>query len=216
MRRFLIDFSSDIRTCSYCGSFFNTGFLCSGCWQKMPWSQNGHVLIRGDNSGSQFILKYLFDWKANENRVCDALLTSLKGGFDQNVFRKLAALHIRRHVVMSQPKAGVNLVIVPAPSKHSRADHAFAWGRALSDILDSKFVPSLEAIAVGNQKNKTRSERNVLELKGHENFSEFQGTVVFVDDIVTTGATARAAYFALGRPPHFEVWSIAYRHLAAE
>jgi len=38
-----------------------------------------------------------------------------------------------------------------------------------------------------------------------------QKTVVFVDDVITTGSTAMAAYIALGDPENFEVWTLAHR-----
>jgi len=37
--------------------------------------------------------------------------------------------------------------------------------------------------------------------------------VIFVDDVITTGATARAAWLSLGRPERFVVWSLARRLL---
>ncbi len=37
---------------------------------------------------------------------------------------------------------------------------------------------------------------------------------IFADDIITTGATARAAHKALGTPKHFEVWVLAQRALS--
>jgi predicted amidophosphoribosyltransferase len=36
-------------------------------------------------------------------------------------------------------------------------------------------------------------------------------TIVLVDDVMTSGATALAAYMALGDPQLFEVWTIANR-----
>lgn len=37
------------------------------------------------------------------------------------------------------------------------------------------------------------------------------GTIIFIDDVVTTGSTARAAWKALGCPDFFEVWCIAFQ-----
>lgn len=34
---------------------------------------------------------------------------------------------------------------------------------------------------------------------------------IFIDDVVTTGSTAMAAWYALGKPPLFQIWSLAYR-----
>jgi predicted amidophosphoribosyltransferase len=37
------------------------------------------------------------------------------------------------------------------------------------------------------------------------------GPIVFVDDVITSGATAMAAYMALEDPSRFEVWTLANR-----
>ncbi len=54
-----------------------------------------------------------------------------------------------------------------------------------------------------------RAEREFCPVK-NANFPP-QARVVFADDVLTTGSTARAAFKALGKPSGFEVWAIVWR-----
>jgi predicted amidophosphoribosyltransferase len=72
-----------------------------------------------------------------------------------------------------------------------------------------------------SQKKKSRTQRFKVSLEWAENFTptDFRNqsagkTLVFVDDVLTTGATARAAWKTLGKPRDFAVWTLAQRSLA--
>jgi predicted amidophosphoribosyltransferase len=61
------------------------------------------------------------------------------------------------------------------------------------------------------QKFKKIQERKVRDFKFLGDSIDKSKHYIFVDDIVTTGSTANAAWFALDMPDLFEIWSLAYR-----
>ncbi|MGZ6460356.1 MAG: ComF family protein [Bdellovibrio sp.] len=113
-----------------------------------------------------------------------------------------------------------NLIIVPAPAKKfGDHDHAYLFAEGLSHALGATLLPCLKKHSLKSQRGSGRGERALLEMEIVENISkdvDFSPNTlwIFVDDILTTGATARAAHKALGSPQNFEIWTLAYRSLS--
>jgi predicted amidophosphoribosyltransferase len=90
--------------------------------------------------------------------------------------------------------------------------HAERWGQALGDVLSCEHKCLLEPEGRALQKKLSLSHRGAKKFSLIEDFScEPDERVVFVDDVVTSGNTAWAAFEALGQPPGFEGWSLFYR-----
>jgi predicted amidophosphoribosyltransferase len=109
--------------------------------------------------------------------------------------------------------------IVCPPSKTGRPDHAYRMAKLLAEKLDLEFVPEalklVERQRSGiSQKDLDRVGREQIRYEAPEKNS-LSDNIVFVDDILTTGSTARAAYIALGKPSRFRVFVWAYRPLIA-
>ena len=69
------------------------------------------------------------------------------------------------------------------------------------------------------QKTKSLFERKRRRMSLREDFSvpwTKKTALIFVDDVVTTGETAHAAYRALEQPKNFEILSLCYRPKLAE
>lgn len=65
--------------------------------------------------------------------------------------------------------------------------------------------------ALTPQKRKSAKDRFRRQFKLKPGIRVKGARIVFVDDLITSGATALAAYRALNSPVDFEVWTIARR-----
>ena len=159
----------------------------------------------------------LFHWKPGESDLLSNLILNLKGAGASMAWDFYAASFAQKYVPALP--VGRRLRLVPAPSKTGGPDHATLFAQALARHCGAEFCPCLRKISQASQRGGSRGDRALIEMElvekntvMPEDWSEVLW--IFVDDIVTTGSTARAAELALGRPPHFEVWVLAERSLS--
>ncbi len=156
----------------------------------------------------------LFRWKKDSPGFLSELIYTLKGGGHSDLQAWLAHLFwTKNHPLIRRGSR----VFVPAPAAVPASDHAATWAGslALSSMRGLYWSPLIRTQGV--QKRKSQVERGGVRLaeRGARISDQerlwSQREVVFCDDIVTTGSTALAAFEALGRPPQFRVWALAYR-----
>lgn len=168
----------------------------------------------------------LIDWNDENNQFIRRIIQSLKGSRGSPLFATLAVEFFLRIQQISSVISDQPAVLIPCPSApllktksffsiNKPFNHGFFWTQCLSDktgypIYSILFYPALDTA----QKKKDillRKKRyficNNLENLPNNHF------IIFADDVVTSGATAHAAYKALGKPKPFMVWSIFWRKL---
>lgn len=202
------------RNCLQCGSFrAGDSLFCQSCERKLIQSAQSKAMTWPVREGFINGLCY-FTWIPNKNRPLSLLIEGLKGGRLKKAWQFWAT-----QLVTSFPTDFPTLlqaefqnpVIVPGPRpKTQDCDHALVFAQSLGNLTGWKIKDCLQKESAQSQKGLGKLERQLIELSSSEIFSDDQA-VIFVDDVVTTGATAKAAYLALGKPKKFFVLALACR-----
>lgn len=200
--------------CLNCGSFIvQEGGLCVACNAScIDLEATKDLFISG------LPVKVLFNWRPGESDLLSKLILFLKGGKAVWIWRHYAQWLAKREI--GTINHALPLYIIPAPAKkRGHKDHAYVLGEALVSLIGGRLFPCLSRVSTTHQRFADIHERSFAEmevLEKYTNSEDLAGTAVwiFVDDVVTTGATAQAAYRALGCPANFQVWALAHRSLS--
>jgi predicted amidophosphoribosyltransferase len=194
--------------------------FCTICWeQSLRWlNQAGELLQEPPPSLQTSAIEVwsLFSWSLLNDSDLRPLIYALKGGGLEPVFLKLAEhFSFERGLERLQAHYQDAVLVMPPSSVSGRAraqnDHAWQWAHALGQIWQ---IPVWDGFAATgpskSQKQQSLMERQKRELVATEPLPQ-QKQIIFVDDVITSGATAFAAWKALLSPKHFQVWTIASR-----
>lgn len=204
--------SDQLRCCAHCGiSFGAIDLYCQECWRTLDKFRIGG---KGRIQEHAFLPIFaLFLWGFGAHRISQ-LIQDLKGGrldhANQRLAQELLVLRIDREAEPKRP-----MLFVPAPPKiPGFRDHAYSLAKACAKECSGE----LKSLLIRNQgrdqksgNRKARQEISFGSLDRQLGLKLKSVQVVFIDDVVTTGSTVRAAYEALGNPPNFEAWAIAFR-----
>lgn len=201
--------------CLNCGSLIaGEGLLCRPCRMTLARLEQTKI---ANNFPLRVVAHYA--WSPGQSDLLSRLVSALKGPGARGAWKFYAKDFSRKRALTLQGRHR-RICVVPAPSRTSaKKDHAYFWGEALAESLGAHFLPCLKKSSKNQQRGASRGERALVDIELNEISTEGvdipTGTLwIFADDILTTGATARAAHFALGSPPHFEVWVFAQRRLS--
>ncbi|GIL17123.1 MAG: hypothetical protein BroJett040_08740 [Oligoflexia bacterium] len=212
MQRVLQKIYLSLQSCLNCGSQVRISelLLCPDCQEK--------ILFYSDQDQGIDRLS-LYTWIPNRSSIVSRVVMNLKGHHYMFVYLAYADLLLER-AKQKEIRISADTIIVPAPPRRTGdRDHAHHLAEAISLRTGCVLALALERESAEMQKNLSRQERQKSQMKLHEKFTQdaVRGRgILFVDDIITTGATARAAWLALGSPKRFHIWTLANRSSLAE
>jgi hypothetical protein len=186
-------------------------WLCEVCAPFFEQQKN-HGWVRGyDHS-----VLSLYTWTQARHRLNQRVIYSLKGAGPNELYFDSAVSMCSLRLSLGEPL--INPIFVPSPRSNRlfEDDHAESFCKALANVLGAPQLQALKRKSQSVHRRKSRLERQLtaqarFELNNKSSIEILQkqmGTVVFVDDLITTGSTARAAWQILGRPSRFEVWTL--------
>lgn len=152
----------------------------------------------------------LFFWVPDQDRKVSNLMMTLKGGELTDAVQFYVSAFVSR-LNCAIPE---NSVLIPCPATHKNRPHAQLLAKSFSEILQIPAMDVLKKCGTNeSQKTKSLKQRQSSTMVCAIDLSDKY--VIFIDDIVTTGATAHAAFKAIGACRGFEVWCLAHRRLLA-
>jgi len=205
-----------IRACAVCQTYFPpTDWLCSFCWKVLEREYlHSRYIYRVEKKLSHF---RLLDWHPDNYQTVKSFVYSLKQGGPDFLFKRLALEMFSRLVHFNLWNKQTIPIFVPAPfRKVNQKDHAGQLAHALSYYFGGNVCDLLKRSEnYDSQKNKTRRQRVKIELQKILSIPSDR-TIVFVDDVLTTGSTARAAFQTLNCPKKFFIFTLIWKRPPAK
>ena len=200
-----------LRACAVCQSYTPPcDWLCSFCWKSVE----REYLYSEDSYRVEKKLPHLrlLDWHEDNHHIIQNLIQSLKGGGPDFIFKRLSLEMFSRFVHLGLWNKKIFPVFIPVPSnEENKSDHAFLLAKALSFYFCGAFESPLKKTKNSSfQKRKTRRQRILLEIESKKIIPP-EKTIILVDDVLTTGATARACWQALNQPKNFFIFTLAWK-----
>lgn len=211
------DVWSYLRICHFCEGFeFKpTSLLCVHCkkqlYEQSQLSQKEVFLDLG------FKAYTWCNWTKENDPLLRSVIYALKGGYLKAAIQELCIeASLQLNAVLKN-----NPILLPAPAKSlHQKDHAFQIAQSICDLYDLQLINAFERIKSDKlQKSKTRKQREAKTLKLKEDLSSkqkdlifnSQQPLIFIDDLITTGSTAKHAFYALKSNERFQALSLFYR-----
>lgn len=193
----------------------NKKHYCEVCFQYLKNTMAEHLIHRGDE---KYDLFSLWNWSPlSERPILENLLISAKSRASAQPLRPWVIEFLTRRLRFSTINFENTAFVVPPSERlfnHSLA-LALEFTRAL--CLEGK-IDLYELRVTKNSNVKTTkdlslSQRRLIGKKLFDlpHIEKNYRTWILIDDIVTTGFTAKRVFKTLGEPKDFEVWSLASR-----
>lgn len=200
--------------CWNCGSLsWSLTTLCHTCFLKLEDEVKSSQCGKNIESFPLYCLLEL----NSKNGIGFQWIYSLKRSqCHRKNFSMAAELLIRQAVINYQNLQGY--VFITPPSSHS-VDLTLRIAEQLNSSFYNNLhdpVPTTTGLFSKLKKTKkSQKNLNIIQRRMKEYLwdgpSLTNEKVIFVDDVVTTGSTALAAWEAIGKPKDFKIWCLGYR-----
>jgi predicted amidophosphoribosyltransferase len=205
---------SRVHVCLKCGSFFvQRSLFCRPCYAVIrDLYSYPYLSERSQPLKTQFLLY----WEPQQSDSVSFLLRQLKDHRQSVAWRFYAEDFWQAYLQKKNFEIKPQTLLVPSPSKSPlEVDHAYLFCQALSEVSGIEMLPLLRRDSKNyDQKKKSKKQRKEITLYLREKISPSifeKRHIILVDDILTTGETAKAASKALRGSLSFEAWVLAYR-----
>ena len=157
---------------------------------------------------------HLLNWHEDNHQLIKFFIDSLKQGGPDFIFKRLGLEMFSRFLNFDLWNKKSSPVFVPSPSRSKvKNDHAFMLAEALSFYFGGEVNNLLKRkLSSLSQKRKSKKDRAFIQIDS-EGMIPCDHPVVFVDDVLTTGSTARAAFQALNKPQNFFIFTLVWRQV---
>lgn len=211
-----------LRVCHVCQAyeFQSTSLLCQTCREKL--------FTESRMSAKELYLELGFPsytwchWTEGNNPLLRPIIYALKGGYLQTALFEfcIEASYELTEIFTNKP------LLVPAPAQNKKQlDHAGVIAQSMAKIFDLKVIGAFDRRNPKTlQKTKSKQQRQQSNLKLSSNLSledkklllRNEHPLIFIDDLITTGSTAKHAFTTLNKPYKFSSFSLFYRPLKYE
>ena len=145
-----------LSVCENCSSVFVSELgLCKFCLEKLD-NIAGHtteLLFTTRIISNKIIgIRYMFNWRPDENRPLSQIIKSRKGCEQENSWTEIAQLFCQKLVVLNQVEP--NSIFIPIGNALMAKDHAFCFAFQLSKICGAEFRYALVKKQLFSQKNR--------------------------------------------------------------